>query len=163
MMTLQPVERRTLPRLGLSVFSFGSTRDREVLEIVLGRQVDDEDLAVGVIRGYQALRVKGEHFPVMAPAGAEDCVVGLLLDHISEVDARRLAFYVDGMFALEEMEVDVEGELRLAQVYSVSSPALRVARMAWSFGQFRHAIRPAYLEQIRAFMEGFDADQLDEG
>jgi gamma-glutamylcyclotransferase (GGCT)/AIG2-like uncharacterized protein YtfP len=72
--------------VGMRLFAYGTLMWPEVLEAVIGRQLDGSP---ATLSGYLRLRVKGEHFPAVIPSEQDD-VEGVLYENLCAEDFRLL-------------------------------------------------------------------------
>jgi gamma-glutamylcyclotransferase (GGCT)/AIG2-like uncharacterized protein YtfP len=68
--------------VGMRLFAYGTLMWPEVLEAVIGRQLDGSP---ATLSGYLRLRVKGEHFPAVIASDA-DAVEGVLYENLCAED-----------------------------------------------------------------------------
>lgn len=95
-------------RAKLGLFLYGTLRDTQLLDTVLGRNVQAKP---AVLDDYKTYSVAGENFPILTPeAGAK--AEGIFLDDLSAEDIARLDFY-EGPYAYT---------LRAGVVQSASGP-----------------------------------------
>ncbi|TYO90893.1 NUDIX domain-containing protein [Oceanicella actignis] len=142
----------TAPRFAM--FFYGSLRDAELLSVVLGRTVAEEELIPAALADHELRAVKGEDFPIALPrAGAR--VPGVFLDGLDADEIARIRFFEDDdEFVLREVEVELTaapGGTRPA-LTCFPREALTPAG-TWSFEAWRDGPRPALLECAREIMQ----------
>ncbi|MGH6887228.1 MAG: gamma-glutamylcyclotransferase family protein, partial [Geminicoccales bacterium] len=78
----------------MSFFFFGTLMDRDVLEIVLGRPVGEDELAPARLRGYRRVRTATRPYPMLKP-DPDGVVEGMLLIEASRRDEVRILHFED--------------------------------------------------------------------
>ncbi len=88
----------------MHLFFFGSLTDRELLELVLGRDCSAIDFRPAQLHGFATNRVKDESYPLLVPAPGS-AVDGQLVGVLTEIDIARIRFFEDDEYVLEETRV----------------------------------------------------------
>lgn len=89
----------------MTVFVYGTLRDRTVLATVLGHDRTESQKAW--IDGYGARLVKGEHFPMLRPIPGQRAE-GLLLTNLNEDDLKALDAFEGETYPRTPMVVSTE-------------------------------------------------------
>ncbi|MFK7835844.1 MAG: NUDIX domain-containing protein [Sulfitobacter sp.] len=97
-----------------SLFFFGTMRHRPLLELVLGRSGDQQDVSDATLEGYRVSAVAEGPFPMIAVA-PDAQATGIVVGNLSAEDIDRLDFY-EGSFAYDLHAVTL-ADGRAAEVY----------------------------------------------
>lgn len=130
----------------MRLFFFGTLLDPDLFALVVGRPIDAVTVKPGVLHGFRRRKVKGEHYPILAPhpGGRVD---GLLIDGLTEAEIDRIRFFEGEDYALRPLPVtDAEGRPAGA-LACVSTGTLEEAGEAW------HLEAWAATEKARAFVQ----------
>lgn len=125
-----------------SFFFFGTLRDDDLREMVLGKSVPEKDIAKAVLKGYRCIRLRSRVQPgiVEDPEGQ---VEGVLACRLGEITAARISHYESGAYNIVHKPVDLlKGGREKAWVF-LSDPDLSVAPGEWALKnwQLRHKAR----------------------
>jgi len=114
-----------------SLFFYGTLRDLELLDIVLGH--NHGEVRAATLPGYAVYWAKDNAFPMaVAEHGAQ--AEGLLIEGVSQSDLDRLDFY-EGGFAYATLEADVGGA-KTARVF-LPEPGMWQAGAPWSLSDWQ--------------------------
>jgi Gamma-glutamyl cyclotransferase, AIG2-like len=135
----------------LSFFFFGTLMDRDVLEIVLGRAVAENELAPARLGGYRRVRTASRPYPMLRP-DPDGVIEGMLLIEASSRDeARILHFeseeYVDRPTAVRSacgQEIEARVFFALASMGETEEP--------WEPGSWASRHKSDFLRQCREWM-----------
>jgi len=89
----------------MHLFFFGSLTDRELLELVLGRDCAAIEFRPAQLHGFTTNRVRYESYPLLVPATGS-AVAGQLVGVLTEVDIARVRFFEDDEYVLEAARVE---------------------------------------------------------
>ena len=78
-------------------FFFGTLMDRDVLRIVLGRRVGENELAPARLTGYRRVRTATQPYPMLKP-DPDGVVEGMLLMEPSSRDEARILHFEDAEY-----------------------------------------------------------------
>ena len=113
-----------------NLFAYGTLMWPEVLQAIIGRRIEGEP---AVLKGYQRLRVKGAHYPVIVPS-AEHAVEGKLYVGLSKRELGALDAFEGEEYDRNTVRV---GGMR-AQAYVLSPEWRHVASSEpWEPEQFK--------------------------
>ncbi len=132
------------------IFFYGSLRDLELTEVVLGRRVLPETVVPAVAEGYATRRAEAEAYPMLVPepgARAE----GVLLRGPSEADLDRLAFFEEAEYALAPIAVTAGDVTETAQYFRPTGKMPSVDAL-WDFAAWQAEDRAIALEAAREYM-----------
>lgn len=144
-------------------FFYGSLRDRDLLEIVLGH--DGAGLTIGPARapGYLAVTMEGVAYPVLAeiPGAA---AVGVLVEGLTAADMDRLAFFEEVEYGAAALLVEAEGREVEALAFRGTGKR-RAAGEPWDYARWaredrrvaRHAAR-----ELMGFFGSLDIERVDD-
>jgi len=144
------------------IFFYGSLRDRELLEIVLGRELPRESLCAAAAEGYATRRLADEDYPTLAAeAGAR--AEGVVFMGASAEDLDRLAFFEEAEYGLAPITVQTAQGRFPAQYFQATAKSLPTAE-PWDFEHWRRHHRPVAIEATRELMAHYGrlaADEID--
>lgn len=136
----------------LPYFFFGTLMDPDVLGMVLGR--DPGPFAANArLDGFARVRVSGEPYPALVAASGGG-VEGVLLRSYSEEDDRRIRFFEDFDFAIEQCSVEVDG----APVQALFCGAIRnieATDLPWSYEDWVRDEKGKFLRVARIYMDSY--------
>ena len=128
----------------MNLFAYGTLMWPEVMASVIGRRIEG---VRATLNGYQRLRVKGEHYPVVV-ASEDDSVEGILYPNLTEEDFDQL----DRFEGEEYVRITVCVDGTEAQVYVLSEEWWHIAEMeAWR----PEEMRPEHLASFCAEYKGW--------
>ena len=136
---------------GLPLFFYGTLRNRDVLEAVLGHDAQGLRFRSARLPGYGLHRLAGTTYPVILPeAGA--VAEGILVDGLSEADLDRVWFYEDDAeYGLTTITVDTDNGPVDAQAFIAAMAEARTDGR-WSLEEWEAADGGLMAEVTRAFM-----------
>lgn len=142
-------------------FFYGTLREREVLEQVLGRPVPDRALQPARLPGFAVHKVRGEGYPmlVLDPASM---VEGILVEGVTAGEVARLLFFEDGdNYEIMHAAVALE-DGRHAEAALFRPTAIMEAEGPWDFEEWRREDGGLLAETLKEFMEWFGRRSADE-
>lgn len=136
---------------GLPLFFYGTLRNRDVLEAVLGHDAQGLRFRSARLPDYGLHRLAGTTYPVILPeAGA--VAEGILVDGLSEADLDRIWFYEDDAeYGLTTITVDTDNGRVDAQAFIAAMAEARTDGR-WSLEEWEAADGGLMAEVTRAFM-----------
>ena len=145
-----------------ALFVYGSLRDRDLIQVVLGRPVDAADIEPARAPDYAAIQLTDEAYPALVPASGQ-CADGLVLHNLSAADLERLTFFEGAACGLASITVQTasgSGEVRYLR--GTEKPSL--SGKPWNFDAWRRDHRDVDLEAAREcmdYMGRIPADVID--
>ncbi|WP_420406315.1 gamma-glutamylcyclotransferase family protein [Nisaea sp.] len=136
----------------LPYFFFGTLMDPDVLELVLARPAGALSTSA-VLRGYRCVRVANEPYPALveSPGGS---VRGLLLRDYSDEDDRRIRYFEDFDFAIEQTVVETaDGPLDAHFCGAVSNVA--PTDLPWSYEEWARTEKDRFLRVAEIYMTAY--------
>ncbi len=142
--------------LNTSIFNFGSMRDKQILNIVLGRIVSEQDMEDAYMKGYNTYRVEGQVYPALIQDNVS-ITEGTLVHNLTPKDLDRIQYYEAGLFGTEVLPVYTkrDDEPKYAQVYVKNSTKVKVLDEEWDFEEYQKNIKP-YVKEIKEWMEEYN-------
>lgn len=117
-----------------TLFFYGTLRHKPLLEIVLGRGLNEDDVIAGIAEGYTARAVKGADFPVIVFGGRG--APGFVVKNLTEEEVARLNFYEGGFdYSLTPIDIKTDTGVMTAHVYFPMPDQLHAAG-AWDFDKW---------------------------
>lgn len=113
------------------LFVYGTLRDRDVLERVLGHSLDELTVVVATAPGYRAAYYPGQVYPALIPAKCQSAT-GLLLAGLSRVDMERLDAYEGDEYRKGQLRIVANGLSFDALVY-LPTQVIDPAAPNWTF------------------------------
>ncbi|MBN14540.1 MAG: hypothetical protein CMJ15_04870 [Pelagibacterium sp.] len=131
----------------LVLFVYGTLRDREILEGVLGRAVAQDDLAEARAHGYRTVYYPQRLYPALIGGG--EWTRGRLISGLGQTDIARLDAFEGAEYRRGEIEVTTEDGTVMAQTYF---PAGQIGPDSprWSFETWTRLHRPETIGRYRS-------------
>lgn len=143
------------PRETVQFFNFGSMRDFEIFQIVVGRKIPEETVQDAYMTGVRTVKVKDQVYPALIPSlELTDRVEGILVSELTPDDIKRMEYYEDGLYKSHMMPVVVDKETVLAWVYSEHDPKLEVLDEDWSFEEYLEH-KEEYKKEVAEWMQEY--------
>lgn len=121
-----------------SLFAYGTLRDSDVLEGVLGHGVPPARLRTATARGYAVVFFPGRTYPAIR-RDESDTALGILVDDISEAEWLRLDTFEGDEYRRAPIEITVDGRPAIADAYW---PAIDIGLTPpWRFEDWQAARR----------------------
>lgn len=138
-------------------FNFGSMRDLDIFEIVLGRNISRSDIKPAHITGYRAVNVKGEKFPALIKTNNDkDVVEGILVSNLTPKDVDRMEYYEEGLYKFHVLSVITQQAIVQAQVYdTVASDKLDLTDEDWNFDRYVKKYKAKYRTEVDDLMSRY--------
>lgn len=117
-------------------FFFGSLMDQEVLEIVVGRTVLEEEMITADLHGYRRVSVANESYPALAHT-PNQTVEGVLIESLDAPEALRIMYFEGEEYKPEEVQLQLKNQRPLKAFCFLPSPDLEIVDLEWDFEQWR--------------------------
>ena len=124
--------------------------DRDLLEVVLGRDASDLNFTPGWLKGYVAEIAANYSFPTLVERRAGR-VHGLIAERLTEADVVRIAYFEDEDYVPTVAAVATAGGEIAAQFYLATS-RLQSSGKPWNFDHWRRHEKPLLLALTRKVM-----------
>ncbi len=145
----------------MTYFFFGTLRDRDMLDLVVGRHVADGDVEPGTLPRVRLLRVADEAYPALVPH-AESRVEGVRVTGLTVAEVERIAWFEGKEYALRTVDVvRADGGRATAQVH-VASETLELVDEDWDFARWRRTEKDLVMTLAREHMALRGRVSLDE-
>ena len=136
----------------MDYFFFGTMRDRDVLELVVGRRVADADREPATLPGYRLARAIDESYPALVPhAGGR--IEGLLVRRLSAVEVERIMWFEGKEYASRTVEVELRGGARAPALIYVPTEVLEITEEGWDFDLWRRTEKDLLMTLVRGHMK----------
>lgn len=139
--------------MSMPLFVFGSLKDPDVLEVVLGRAPGDIECVPAKLRGYRVARLPDESYPVLteSPGGIAD---GLLLKDLGQEDLDRIAFFENYEYTFRRCVVEeLPAAREVEALYCDEGETASGPREAWSLEEWQRAHKRGFIEDTRRYMQ----------
>ncbi|MDX1514453.1 MAG: gamma-glutamylcyclotransferase family protein [Gammaproteobacteria bacterium] len=136
----------------MPLFVFGSLRDGDILEIVLGRSLEDVRRVSARLPGFRVARLPDESYPVMLRAECHS-VQGELLCGLSEEDFRRIAFFENQEYRFDQCTVELADGGRREALYCTENEVEPGALDPWSLKDWQRRHKPVFMKHTRDYMK----------
>ena len=122
-----------------SLFVYGTLMSPQVLRILIDRLPEMIDPAT--VQGYRRYPVKGQSYPGMIPGSTEDCVTGILLHELTELELQILDWFEGDEYTRRNVQVQCGPTILTTQTYTWSNPISDLdTPMDWSYETFRDTL-----------------------
>lgn len=146
----------------MTYFFFGTLRDLDVLEVVIGRSVSNGDVKAAEISGYRLVRVIDESYPALV-GDADGRVEGVFVSGLKAMEIERLAWFEGKEYMPKAVEVRLteSGEGMEASI-QVPTQHLETTDDDWEFQSWKRNEKEHLISLTRAHMALFGNCSLDE-
>ena len=144
----------------LPLFFFGSLMDQDVLEIVLGKKIDVQNLKQGVLLGYQCEKEVKESYPVLIPSPGKQATV-LIAESLSTTDIDRILFYETGEYDLVRFNLLID-EKEITALGFATGDDIASSGERWHLNVWQKKDKAAFLPLAERFMEAYGTMTLPE-
>lgn len=139
----------------MTLFFFGSLRDKALLEIVLDRMVADEDMQPAKAPGFAALALGHEPYPYLAERPGEHAE-GLVVRNLSEADIARLEYFEEAEYGLAPIHVQTaQGPISAAYFAATGKLDGKERDTLWDYAAWTRDERAVALEAAVELMAHF--------
>jgi len=135
----------------LDHFFFGTLMDREVLELVIGRPIEDAAIRPAHLDGYRLLRAADDPYPALVPApGAR--VSGIVVSGLDAAAVARLEWFEGTEYRSRPVEVTFADGTRATALIQSPTETLDVGEADWTLDDWAREEKPLLLALTRAHM-----------
>lgn len=142
------------------VFFFGTLRDRDLLEIVLGRPVDPTTMLPARAPDFAVFELDDEAYPYMVDASGSSAEGSLVTD-LSAEDWARLEYYEEAEYGLSKISVIVGGLPRPAAFFR-STDKVKPTLQPWSFSNWKKREKAVASEAAGELMAHYGIVEQDD-
>ncbi|MEM7057077.1 MAG: NUDIX domain-containing protein [Pseudomonadota bacterium] len=136
-----------------SLFFFGSLRDPDLLELVIGRPFCSDDIVPAWVEDHVAACLPNEVYPCLAKAvGAR--AEGVLAKDLSETDLARVKFYEDVDYEVAALTVQTASGPLQTQ-YFKGTERLKPTDARWDLAAWQETEKSVAMEAADEFMSHF--------
>ncbi len=145
----------------MACFFFGTLRDRDVLALVIGRDVPVADVETAEIDGFRLARVVDESYPALVPqAGGR--VEGVLVSGLGVVEVERLVWFEGKEYAPKTVEVLLTASgARVEASMQAPTRHLEIGEDDWDFQSWQRREKDLLIALTRGHMALFGRTDLD--
>lgn len=142
------------------IFFYGSLRDPELIEIVLGRPLAPGETRPARAPGHATRRLVDEAYPVLVRARGATAP-GLLLAAPDPDGLARLTFFEEAEYGLAPLTVETEdGPVEAVHFRGTEKPV--VSDAAWDFARWQEQDRAVAVEAARELMDHYGRLPVEE-
>ena len=132
-------------------FFFGSLRDGQILEVVIGRPLPQRALPAASLPGYRLERMARETFPLLVEA-VDEVAPGVVVEGLLEADIARIHFFESIEYEPQTHTVDLAaGGRRACQIFAATAAGGRTGE-AWRYEDWRPRHQARELREARLWM-----------
>ena len=135
-------------------FFFGSLMDQEVLEIVVGRTVLEEEMIAADLHGYRRISVANESYPALAHT-PNQTVEGVMIQSLDAPEALRVMYFEGEEYKPEEVQLQLKNQRPIKAFCFLPSPDLETIDLEWDFEQWRKDHLNDFLHLSEEWMAGY--------
>ncbi|WP_157505729.1 gamma-glutamylcyclotransferase family protein [Geminicoccus roseus] len=135
-------------------FFYGTLMDRDVLDHVLSRQVEDQELVPAILHGHRRVTCPGFVYPCLVEA-PQARVTGLALASPSRKDLVRLHWFEEGEYGASLAPIWLlDGRRVQARYFTAYEDVLPAGAEEWCPMTWATRDKPGYLDQCAGWMDG---------
>ena len=139
-------------------FFFGSLMDPQVLEVVVGRYVHEEDCHPAELPGYRRVRVRGESYPALVQTPGES-VDGLMVEGLSAEEGLRVIYFEGDEYRPEEIQLQLKNAKPVSAFAFLAGDELPLTEEDWALERWAEQELDDFLPRAEAWMEGYGDDR----
>jgi hypothetical protein len=121
--------------VGVTLFVYGTLREKRLLSAVLGRAVDDLSFAPASAPGFRVVPYPGRVYPALAEAG-DQSAEGVSIQGLSAADFARLDAYEAAEYSRQPVTLTVDGIAMAAEAYKPTI-VIPADAPAWDYEAYR--------------------------
>lgn len=133
-----------------TLFFYGSLRDHDLLELVLDRVVEPEDLVPAWVADHAAMRLENEAYPFLSEAHGERAE-GILITNLSDADMARVQFFEDVEYVRAPLQIETTAGAVATQFFE-GTERLKATNLRWDFADWQHSEKAVAMEAATEFM-----------
>lgn len=144
------------------LFFFGSLRDAQLLERVLGRAVDPACIVAATAPGRLACALEEQAYPYLAEMPGS-WAEGVVVTGLNADDMDRLEYYEEAEYGLAPLDVECGGQMRRVQ-YFHSTPKVTPRTQPWDFAAWQRDEKAVAIEaaiELMAHKDVVPVEQMD--
>lgn len=135
-------------------FFFGSLMDQEVLEIVVGRTVLEEEMIVAELPGYRRVSVANESYPALAFTPNQS-IDGILIETLDATEALRIMYFEGEEYRAEEVQLRLKNQKPVSAFCFLPSEDLSIINLEWDFEQWKTKYKHDFLHLSEEWMSSY--------
>tara|TARA_R100000365_G_scaffold3485_1_gene11612 strand:- start:544 stop:969 length:426 start_codon:yes stop_codon:yes gene_type:complete len=136
-----------MTEIDLALFVYGTLRDREILEGVLGRAVPPADRVDARAYGWRTVYYPDRLYPALVPAN--QWTLGLMIAGLGQRDMARLDAFEGDEYRRGMIEIETQGGTGTAQTY-FPTKTINTDAPRWTFETWTALHRPQAIAQYRS-------------
>ena len=139
---------------------FGSLRSIKLLQIVIGRDVEERSLNKGFIKNSRLYQVKNETFPYIELSNDfPEKVECLVVNDLQNEDIDKIQFFESTEYQLENIDCQINNEIKNYQYFKLIRP--NKTQNSWTFQEWKKKFEDYDCECAKLWMELFDEYKHD--
>lgn len=142
------------------IFFFGSLRDLDLLQIVLGRAVAEDAVIDARAPGFSTRRLAEESYPILVESEGAEAPGRVLLDY-DAADLARLEYFEEAEYGLEDIQVTTANEPMDARYFAATGKATHTD-LSWDFAHWQRQDRAVALFAAREYMDHYGAVPVED-
>lgn len=135
----------------MKLFFYGTLMDSEVRSIVMGRDVNPENVEPAVAQGFRRVFVAGRHYPMLLKHSS-GWVDGTLVSGLDAERIHRLQVYEGWEYTLQPIQVQTSAGRKLMAHVFLCPPHIEAGRRHWRLDQWQRRHKRAFLPKARLHM-----------
>ena len=137
---------------------FGSLRSKKLLQIVLGKNLDNYHFKIGKINNANLYHVKNETFPYLQKNNkTNNSVECLIVENLSEQDLKRIQFFESIEYQLSDIYCEVDKRKYKFKYFKLIKPNQTLKK--WDFQRWQSEFENYDCECAKLWMKLFDQYQ----
>lgn len=136
----------------LSLFSFGTLMDAELLELVCQQSLDSLTLEPARVVDHARRWVIDDHYPVLVPEKG-DATQGLIIHGLSDEAMDRIVFFEGEEFTVQHIKVLRENNQAETVQYFADNHRKIISDSDWSMEEWQRTTKPDTMPRVRRYMQ----------
>ncbi len=142
-------------------FFFGSMMDQEVLEIVVGRTVLEEEMITTILPGYRRVGVANESYPALVHTSNQS-IEGVLIEDLDASESLRIIYFEGEEYKPEEVQLQLKNHKPESAYCFLASADLELVDREWDFESWRTQHLQDFLHLSEEWMASYGKLEFDE-